>query len=358
MLSPCGNRSKREKHYWIFGIIGGVAAFSLLLWLWSNSPDPAKPENGIPENPVAKLNLKPLLQLKTQSRVNEVALSADGELAVSAEESGAVHVWRVRSGEQLKELAKTGNPVAARCVTFGPNGKMIASGSRDGKIRLWQASDDPKPKVIESHTGSVYQVYISPDEQRLASTGADREGVKSVRLWGITNGIELLRTFTIPDSDDQILTVSPDLQFVAIFSSKQRRIEIWSLASSRLKTVLERSGFVIEGGGAFSQDGKLFTAGSNSGSAFLWQTTEGKMVKNLEGPLGSVISIAFRPDGRMIAAGYPDGSISVWGVNSDEHPTILREHSQRVFSLAFSGNGDVLASGGKDGKIQLWEIVE
>lgn len=357
-----GGQAKRGKSkatgYWVFGIVAGVAALILTIWLWSSSPAPVKPKNVTPEDPIAKLNLRPLPQLKIQSRVNEVALSGDGELAASAEESGAVHVWRVRSGDQPKELEKSGKPIATVCVAIGPNGNMIAAGSADGKIRLWQASNDPKPKVIESHTDSVYQVYFSPDEQRLASSGADREDVKSVRVWRITNGIELVKTFNISDSKDQILTVSPDLKYIAIFSSQHRRIEIWSLVSSRLETVLESSGIVVEGGGAFSEDGKLFTAGNNSGSVFLWQATDGKWLKNLPGPLSSVISIAFHPYNRIIAAGYPDGLISVWDVNSNEPPTVLKEHSQEVFSVTFSGNGALLASGGEDRKIQVWEIVE
>jgi hypothetical protein len=356
-----GSQPKRDKHQalglWVIGIIGGIAVLIFLLWLWSSPLAPVKLEEITRENPITKVNLIPLPQLKTESGVNEVALTRDGELAASAEESGIVHIWRVRSGDQPRALEKSGKPLATRCIAIGPNGNMIAAGSTDGKIRLWPSSNDPKPKVIESHTDSVYQVYFSPDGQRLASSGSDRQDVKSVRLWRITKGIELLKTFNIPDFNDQILTVSPDLQFVAIFSSQNKRIEIWSLIHSRLATVLENSDFVIEGGGAFSQDGKLFTAGSNWGVVRLWQMTDGKQLKDLAGPRNSVISIAFHPNGRIIAAGYPDGSISVWDIDSDEPPTTVKEHGQEVLSVTFSGNGAVLAAGGEDGKIQLWEIV-
>jgi WD40 repeat protein/predicted acylesterase/phospholipase RssA len=356
--------AKRNKR-----IVSGITLFLLLavgiffltgrfpIRRWLNSLTPVKPISTIPEKQIAKLDVVPLAPLETQSIVNEIALSGDGEIAASAEENGVVHIWRVRSGDRPKELEKSGKPLATRCVAIGPNGNTIAAGSTDGKIRLWQSSSNPTPKIIESHTGTVYEVYFSPDGQRLASAGADKENVKSIRLWSLTNGIDLLKTFRTPDLDDQILTVSADLQFVAIFSFRHKRIEIWSLSDSRRASVLENSNFVIEGGGAFSPDGKLFAAGSNWGVVRLWQMMDGKQVKDLTGPDDSVICIAFHPSGRMIASGYPDGSISVWDVNNDEPPRTLKEHSQPVLSVTFSGNGNVFASVGKDGRIHLWEIV-
>jgi WD40 repeat protein len=305
----------------------------------------------------AELIISPLTPLRTESGVNEVALNMDAELLASAEGTGKVKLWHLKSGRPPEILAGSGKATPARCVVISPNGESVAAGDATGNVRIWPKREST-PTLIASHTGTIYELYFSEDGQSLVSTGADSGNIRSARLWKVSGKPELLKTFKLPDLKDQVLTISPDLVNTALYSPQHKRIEIWSMSENKLKTSLENSDLVIRAGGAFSSDGQLIAVGSDDGTVRIWQVGDGRLLTDLIGEREATISVAFHPSGRMVAAGYLDGSVRLWSISDPNNPKVFKEQSQPVFSVTFSGNGRLLASGMEDGKILLWEVRE
>jgi hypothetical protein len=82
---------------------------------------------------------------------------------------------------------------ALKCLTLGPDGRMIVAGGADGIIRQWELDSNEMPSVFRGHTGEINTVDVSPDGKFLLSAGSDR----TLRIWDMMTGQGLLR-FDLP----------------------------------------------------------------------------------------------------------------------------------------------------------------
>jgi WD40 repeat protein len=69
-------------------------------------------------------------------------------------------------------------------VTFSPDGKQVASASRDSTVRLWDPATGAALQTLEGHSDWVRAVTFSPDGKQVASASDDR----TVRLWDPATG--------------------------------------------------------------------------------------------------------------------------------------------------------------------------
>src|SRR5262249_40418251 len=77
---------------------------------------------------------------------------------------------------------------------------------------------------------------------------------------------------------------------------------------------------------ALSPDGELTSAGGSPGVIRLYRTSDGALLRILEGHTNKVMSVAFAPDGQTIASGSSDGTVRLWQVNSGKSLRSLKGH--------------------------------
>jgi WD40 repeat protein len=82
--------------------------------------------------------------------------------------------------EPVKPVATyQGHVDAAHAVAFSPDGKLLASGSDDKSIKLWEAEGGKEQATLAGHTAAVVSLEFSPDSQALASAASNGK----VILW-------------------------------------------------------------------------------------------------------------------------------------------------------------------------------
>ena len=174
----------------------------------------------------------PILSLIGHSdQVSSVAFSSDGKLLASGSWEGTVRLWNVASGDCVAILA--GHTDRVNAVAFSTDGCTIASGADDRTVRVWDASSHRCVTILGTR-GAVKSIAFSPDGTLLASGEwpiAPRWRDRQLRVWDVTS-YQCIATWTTHEPATAMLTVafSPDGTLLASGAS-DGKIHLWSVSS-------------------------------------------------------------------------------------------------------------------------------
>ncbi|HUH96865.1 MAG TPA: hypothetical protein VLZ89_05870 [Anaerolineales bacterium] len=318
------------------------------------------------------------LQTGDVSGVNSIAFSPDGKYLVSGNGNGTVDTWNTATRQPIIGRALNTGQSSIRSVALSPVSLRLATGSADHTITVWTAGvsgspgpgygtlawvplSTPNSVLITGHTRQVNSVAFSPDGRMLASGSSDG----TVVLWDMPTlfGIREIENHLgrliedvrqIYEGNDLIhMTFSPA-------TGDGQKEEIWWDVTTRqpIGQWVKPNTSPVPASVALSPDGKTLASSGYDDTVILWDVATGQMIgQPLTGHTGSVISIAFSPDGRTLASGSSDETIILWDVATRQpigQP--LMGHSNFVSSVAFSPDGRTLASGSENAII-LWNVA-
>src|SRR5262245_15487417 len=103
---------------------------------------------------------------------NSVTWSPDSRMIATGSDDSNIRLWDIAGGELARTLE--GHQGLVRSVAWSGDGQWLASGAQDGTVRLWEASSGRLVRTLEGHQGSVWSVAWSGDGQWLASGAVDR----------------------------------------------------------------------------------------------------------------------------------------------------------------------------------------
>ncbi len=234
-------------------------------------------------------------------------------------------------------------------VSFSPNGKLLATGSADNGVKLWDSQSGKQIKTLTGHTGEVRSVSFSPDGKRLATGSADN----TVKLWNITTGIEI-QTLT-ERTEVRSISFSPNSKLLAT-GSADNTVKLWDSQSGKQIKTLTGHGNDVRSV-SFSPDGKILATGSYDKTVKLWNTSTGKEIQTLSGHTNDVNSVSFSPNGKILASGSGDKTVKLWDTTTGKEIHTLSGHTRVVKAVSFSPDGKQMATGSNDKTVKLWDTT-
>ncbi|NJR40114.1 MAG: hypothetical protein HC781_16445 [Leptolyngbyaceae cyanobacterium CSU_1_4] len=235
-----------------------------------------------------------------------LSLSADGTLLASGSKDNTIKVWEVPTGKLLHTLKGHAAPVTS--VALSQDGKTVVSGSEDNTIKVWEVPTAALRHTLAEHSDKVYAVALSPDGKAIASGSQDF----TVKLWNTETG-ELVRTLSQPAGHRDAVSAV-----------------------------------------AISPDGKQVASGSWEKDIKLWDLQTGKILRTFTGHQDKVMAVTFVND-QTVASGSLDKSIRIWDTQSETFQEIQNAHTETVLSLTARPADQRLVSASPDKTIKIWQ---
>lgn len=246
------------------------------------------------------------------------------------------------------------------------------------------AADPPKPlAVLKGHDDPVYAVAFGPENKLIATGSFD----KSIRLWDAA-GKEVRTLGGKNGHQSQVLCLAftADGNFLASGGS-DNAVRVWELNPAKPPPeptpVKNFSHPNIVSAVAFDKTGGVLATGCNDGFLRTWDLKTGQPVKQIKAHVSTpngkdaqpdpIYAVAWTPDWKQIVTASYDRSVRVWDAAAgtmvreikgapdvivfDPKAPVLPGHRDQVFSLAFTTDGKYLATGSSDKTVKLWDFA-
>jgi len=282
--------------------------------------------------------------LEHQAEILAVAYSPDSRLVASGSADGVVKLWNAPNGKLKLTLA--GQDAAVKAVAFSPDGRNLATASIDGTIKLWDIFSGQQLGSLTGHTAEVTSLAYVPGSKLLASGSLDG----TIRLWNTAK----------PHLVSKLSNTSPILSLSFTSDGKEvacgsgdKTIKLWDIENNQMIGVLYGHTDLVWSV-AFSPDGKTLASASADQTVRLWDVTSRKTRFTFSQNEYTIWSVAFAPDGKTVASASSDSRIRLWEVNTGKLKSVLSGHLKDVSSIAYSYDGKQLVSGSFDMQLHWW----
>ncbi len=309
------------------------------------------------------------------AQISSLAINSEGRLLASGSFDRTVRLWNLDDADPTKSVrVLDGHGGHVTGVEFGPNNQRLVSGSLDSIVRIWDLGVDgaaPPPMLLPGHQGRIGIVTLSPNGRWLitGSSGIS-QAENSTRLWDLSISDLLDASVELPGHTGRIhvIVVSPDNRWI-LTAGEGGTARLWDVTAEQP----EATSISLNGHGgdmrcaSFSTDSRYLLTGSDNAASDgptlnLWHLTDEKLLSPvaLPGHATGVRATLATPDaGRMISLGK-DNTIRIWnlaGRTPVAEKIVLPGAPAIVERMTISPDGRWLVTGDNTGTARIWDLA-
>ena len=264
--------------------------------------------------------------------------SPDSQTLALGSDAGEVSLWNTNTGEKIKTFV--GHSSYVYSPLYSSNGNTIVTHSKDRSVRMWNVRTGENINTLNI-MGTVNSVVHTPDGGLIAITSH----METVSLWNVETG-QLLKTF-----EGHKMGI---FEFLRRFSLKKEQNRAFGTGGPPKHIRTTR----------YPLNGKSVTTVRNNNTVQMWNISTGKRIGKLIRPLKddppeSTTDVVYSPDGNTLATiqlGNLGGTARLWDTSTGKLLKTLKGYTYCGNSLKFSPDSKTIATGHWDGTVLLWDI--
>lgn len=242
---------------------------------------------------------------------SSLTFSPDGAYLILGLEDGTVEVFD-NDSDQLRFRLDSGGGVA-KCVGISQDGTMLAVGTQDAAVHLWEFGTGRKLTTLRGHDAAVSRVTFDPSGDRLAS--ADARG--RVLIWDWRRSCAIEEWAASGDILGEALALEFSQAEDVLAYARMTQPLIFLRSPSRGPSRLTNLHGFATTAIARPNGGNDLVVGTRDGDLERWNPRGTHRRGGWKGHQGGVTSLAYTPDGRSFLSAGQDGLIRLWSSTED-----------------------------------------
>ena len=191
-----------------------------------------------------------LLNVGHATLIRSVAYSPDGSILAAGTGDGRVQLWELERGRLLAPLMRPGPGYDVDALAFSPDGSTVASGTRD-EIQLWDVENQRHLKTLQGHKQRIFSLAFSPEGAAIASGAED----DTVKLWEVATG----DNFATFQHSSNVLSVAFSPNGETLAAAANKNVQLWNISTKKNVATLKHTNHVKAV--AYSPDGATLVSG-------------------------------------------------------------------------------------------------
>lgn len=283
-----------------------------------------------------------------------IAFSGDGQLLATGSADRTIKVWDMETQQCLHTLSGHMDVVSSVVFRLQPIATphveyLLASTSQDGSVKLWNVETGQCLKTIDKDNKTPRSVAFNSTGEQLAIGYLDGH----VCVLNLSTDEEIWLPSEVA-SQESPLAFSLDNQMLAV-GYNDGMIRLWNVPLQQCVRVLHYHStqvFSLR----FCQETQLLASSSGDNTVRIWDPQTGHCLHCLHGHTSRVSAIALHPNGSCLASSSEDSTLRIWNTQSGKLIKILNGHNDCVWSVACCPNTTLIASGSNDRGLRIWDI--
>lgn len=276
--------------------------------------------------------------------IQSLRFSPNGEWLASGGYRTA-KLWHRPQSVKIADVAGLESP--AHVAVVSPDGKLLATGEQNGKIKLIDLASRQIVRTLAGHTAPVTALSFTPDTAQLVSASKD----KSWRVWRVADGAALARVDTPAEINSAALLMKGGQLATG---GQDNLLRIWSLAGIDSPALPATTAPITAL--ASSVDKKWLALASADGKVVLFDVMQKAAARTLEAHPGGVIQVAFNAANNRLTTVGADGKVRVWDPATGQNLIQVSTGTVQLSAASINPAGNQLAAGAVDGTVRSWKL--